>query len=101
MVGPKSGLYKTEFWVSRVNYISGKTPHGSLNVQVKIRYQFQQAEAKLVNYENGVLIRFHEPQRSITPGQAAVFYQDDLVLGGGIIEGNIPEEVLVRLNANS
>jgi len=101
LVGPKSGLYKTEFWVSRVNYVSGKTPHGALNVQVKIRYQFQQAEAELLNYENGVLIRFHEPQRSITPGQAAVFYQDDLVLGGGIIEGHIPEEVLVGLNANS
>jgi tRNA-specific 2-thiouridylase len=101
LVGPKSGLYKNEFWVSRINYVSGITPTGSLKVQVKIRYQFQQAEAELINYENGVLIRFNEPQRSITPGQAAVFYQDDLVLGGGIIEDHIPAGVLAEFNANS
>ena len=99
VVGPKSGLYKDNFWVSRVNYVSGIIPDGSVDVQVKIRYQFQKANAVLTNYSDGALIRFNEPQRAITPGQAAVFYQGDCVLGGGVIEGSVPSRVLTQTNA--
>jgi len=99
VVGPKSGLYKDRFWVSRVNYVSGICPDIAVDVQVKIRYQFQQADAVLTNYSDGALIQFKEPQRSITPGQAAVFYQGDCVLGGGVIESTVPSRVLELINA--
>ena len=99
VVGPRSGLYKDNFWASRVNYVSGIIPDKAIEVQVKIRYQFQQANAVLTNYSDGALIQFNEPQRSITPGQAAVFYQGDRVLGGGVIEGSVPSRVLSLTNA--
>ena len=53
---------------------------------MKIRYSHPGAAAKLTTLENGrVRIRLHEPQRAVTPGQAAVFYDGDVVLGGGWI----------------
>ena len=54
--------------------------------QVKIRYQHQGANAKLIkNTQGGYTIKFREAQRAITPGQAAVIYQDKKLIGGGWI----------------
>ena len=55
-------------------------------VAVKIRYKSYEAAAKLHPRSGGALIRFREPQRAVTPGQAAVFYDGDILLGGGTIE---------------
>jgi tRNA-specific 2-thiouridylase len=59
-------------------------------VGVKIRYRFEEAPAMLYATEAGAMVRFNAPQRAITPGQAAVFYQGDIVLGGGVIDGDVP-----------
>jgi tRNA-specific 2-thiouridylase len=60
--------------------------HAPLRVQAKIRHRHEPAPAVLENAPNGeVRVTFDEPQRAITPGQAVVFYQDDLVVGGGWI----------------
>lgn len=90
VVGPESGLYQQQFWVSRVNYVSGSPPLEPIQVGVKIRYKFEEAEAILQSAPDGAMITFSQLQRSITPGQAAVFYQGDMVLGGGIIERDLP-----------
>ena len=91
VVGPESDLYRDEFWVSRVNYVAGSPPVEPIQVGVKIRYKFEEASATLSPSPNGVMIKFEQPQRAITPGQAAVFYIGDLVLGGGIIERDLPQ----------
>ena len=85
VVGGQGDLYRREFAVSRVNFVSGRAPEGPAPVSVKIRYKFQEAPAVLEATGNGALVVFDEPQRAITPGQAAVFYEGDRVLGGGVI----------------
>ncbi len=86
VVGPESALYAGETWVSGVNYVSGEALDEGTPVSVKIRYKSYEAAATLHPRPGGVLVRFREPQRAVTPGQAAVFYDGDTLLGGGTIE---------------
>jgi tRNA-uridine 2-sulfurtransferase len=65
---------------------SGADANTPMRVTAKIRHRHEPAPAVLENASNGeVRVTFDEPQRAITPGQAVVFYQDDLVVGGGWI----------------
>jgi len=86
VVGEDSSLDRAEFVAERCNWIPFDQPPASFNASVKIRYNHPGTDATLVPIEAGrVLVKLHTPQRAVTPGQAAVFYQDDLVLGGGWI----------------
>jgi len=91
IVGDADDLVVDEFEIDRANWhpIAGvNTPgySGEIEATVKIRYSHPGAAATLTPLENGrAHIRLHEPQRAVTPGQAAVFYDGDLVLGGGWI----------------
>ena len=92
VVGSELDLYRNRMWASRVSYTQGRPPSGPVDVGVKIRYRSQEAHALLHPKPEGALVCFEEPQRAVTPGQAAVFYQGDVVLGGGIIEGDVPTD---------
>ena len=88
LVGPRQALLARDFIVSRVNWI-GLSPGKAqtIDAKVKIRRNHEEAMAELVIIDTTTAyVRFHEPQYAITPGQAAVFYDNDIVLGGGIIE---------------
>ena len=63
-------------------------------VDVKIRYTASESTAVLLPSGHGAVIQFDRPQRSVTPGQAAVFYQGDVLLGGGTIEPSAKPDVL-------
>ena len=86
VVGPESALYRDSLTVSRVNYVAGNPPDGPTPVKVKIRYKFDEAPAMLDPGPTGATVCFDKSQRAITPGQAAVFYRGDTVLGGGFID---------------
>jgi tRNA-specific 2-thiouridylase len=86
VVGRKDELGKKELIAEAVNWVSGEAPSDMIRAKVKIRYKAQEADADVIPMrENCVHIRFDEALRDITPGQAAVFYQDEVCLGGGII----------------
>lgn len=87
VVGEAGELGSDELTARDVNWISGEAPREPFRAEVKIRYTAREAEATVTPFENGTRtrVRFDAPQRDITPGQAAVFYQDGLMLGGGII----------------
>ncbi|MGI9114128.1 MAG: MnmA/TRMU family protein, partial [Chthoniobacterales bacterium] len=86
IVGSAEELLVDEFEVERVNWSLGRTEARSSKCTVKIRYNHPGAHAAIVPVDRErCRVRLREPQRAITPGQAAVFYDGDLVLGGGWI----------------
>ena len=77
----------SECVVSRINWLSIAKPQNPIKVEVKVRYRSQPQSVNVIPFnENTVKLVFDEPQFGLTPGQAAVFYNDELLLGGGIIE---------------
>jgi tRNA-specific 2-thiouridylase len=88
VVGPRQELGRNQLVAGQLNWINPALPVEGKRVGVKIRYQAREVPGKLnILDENSVRVNFDEPLRDITPGQAAVFYDNDLCLGGGIIEG--------------
>jgi tRNA-specific 2-thiouridylase len=86
IVGESPALLRDEFTVERCNWIAFDEPPGAFEATVKIRYNHPGTAATVEPQADGrARVRLREPQRAITPGQAAVFYQDDLVVGGGWI----------------
>jgi tRNA-specific 2-thiouridylase len=86
IVGYANELGRTELDASGVNWISGSPPVGPIHALVKIRYKASPELAEINPLEGNVIhVRFDRPVRDITPGQAAVLYQDDYCMGGGII----------------
>ncbi|HKQ86265.1 MAG TPA: tRNA 2-thiouridine(34) synthase MnmA [Candidatus Acidoferrales bacterium] len=84
IVGEDESLHSTAAEVRTVNWIPFAQPDGPVQAMVRIRNRHEPAEAEITPLDSTrARIEFLEPQRAITPGQAAVFYSDDLVLGGG------------------
>ena len=87
VLGPSESLFSTEVRAGGFNWIAGKAPNGPFRCKAKIRYRQKEQWATVTpEGEDRVLIVFDEPQRAVTPGQAAVLYDGDEVLGGGEIE---------------
>ena len=87
MLGDNEDLFKDTFKASEVNWISLKKPAGKLRCSAKVRYRHKEEPGELEFLDDEtVRFVFDEKQRAITPGQAAVFYDGDIVLGGGVIK---------------
>lgn len=86
IVGEESELYKKEILVTDINLLLVDEIKEPIDVEVKTRYSAKVAKAQIMQNENEIKVVFEEPQRAITPGQSAVFYVDDIVLGGGKIK---------------
>ena len=85
-VGRKSDLRRKELLVKSVNWIAMSPPSPNFEALVQVRSRHQEAPAIVKTGEEDSVVTFLEPQEAITPGQSAVFYRDEEVLGGGIIE---------------
>jgi len=85
-VGRKSDLRRKELLVKSVNWIAMSPPSPNFEALVQVRSRHQEAPAIVKTREEDSVVTFLEPQEAITPGQSAVFYRDEEVLGGGIIE---------------
>ena len=85
IVGEEKELYKKEILVSETNLLLVDEIKDWLQVEVKTRYSSRMAKAQIIQDGDNIKVVFEEPQRAITPGQSAVFYIDDIVLGGGKI----------------
>jgi len=86
LVGTQDELGGSELIAREVSWISGDPPAAPLRADVKIRYTAKEAGAWITPLDGDrVRVHFDAPQRDITGGQAAVFYDGDLVVGGGLI----------------
>ena len=86
VLGADSALYTSELTAERVNWLSIPAPDGPLSVTARTRYSQREAAAHVEPLPGGrARVVFRDPQRAVTPGQAVVFYDGDLVLGGGTI----------------
>ena len=83
-LGPREALYSRTALVPDFHWISGEPPAGPLRCAAKIRYRHPEQPCLLIPLpDGGVRLDFDEPQRAVTPGQSAVVYYGDAVLGGG------------------
>ena len=86
ILGDASSVYSAGAAVDRVNWISGHAPSAALRASVRVRYRGAESPALVIPESGGrARVLFDRPQRAVTPGQAAVFYEGETVLGGGRI----------------
>ena len=81
-----STLFKSTLHAKSLFWISGSAPTFPLQCAAKVRYRQPDQSCVVSDTEAGFVVQFDVPQRAITPGQSVVFYNDDICLGGGIIE---------------
>lgn len=88
VVGEEKDVYQKKFTVNELNFISIDKLTQPVNCRTKIRYTHTPGLSQVSPSGNRVEVEFTEGQWAVTPGQAAVFYDNDIVIGGGIIEDN-------------
>lgn len=87
IAGDEDKLYSDSLTVKNINWIGITSLETSRECNVRIRYRHEESPAVITPIEDGrVSVKFKEMQKSVTPGQYAVFYDNDTVLGGGVIE---------------
>ncbi len=85
VIGSEEELLSDELRAENASWVAGGSPPSGTPVEAKIRYRTPAAPAEAHPHGDGVRVRFQQPQRAITPGQAVVLYRGDEVLGGGTI----------------
>jgi len=86
IVGTEQELYSSELVAGNLNWLQEAPAGKPIDIAAKIRYKSPEVQARLFPGVDKVKIQFLEPQRAVTPGQSIVFYRNDEVIGGGIIE---------------
>ena len=86
ILGSEQDLYQREFYCNKLSFTREEYSESELYVSARIRYKASEAQAVISLKNDRGLVRFTEPQRAITPGQPVVFYRDQEMVGGGIIE---------------
>ncbi|HWR61493.1 MAG TPA: tRNA 2-thiouridine(34) synthase MnmA [Clostridia bacterium] len=87
VLGDEAEVFSRELVASKMNFITFEKLEGPIEVKAKIRYSAKEAEARVTPIAaDKVKVVFEELQRAITPGQAVVLYQEDILIGGGTIE---------------
>jgi tRNA-uridine 2-sulfurtransferase len=86
VLGEESDLFAGEMSVSKLNWLKYDGVADGMDAITKIRYKDKGAASFVTTYEDGVRVRFYEEVKGIAPGQSAVFYNNDDVIGGGIIQ---------------
>jgi len=87
ITGVEKNLYKDKLTAINVNFIAIDKITSSLKAKTKIRYMHKEADSIIYPIdENSVRVEFLKPQKAIAPGQFAVFYDNDIVIGGGFID---------------
>jgi tRNA-specific 2-thiouridylase len=85
-IGPSSALERDELIAQRVHWIAGAPPSGPIEVQARVRSRMADVHATVTPLEGDrARVVFAQKLRGVAPGQAVVFYQNDLCLGGGWI----------------
>jgi len=89
ILGSNSDLFTNRFTVRNVNFSAIDHPTAPIDCEVRIRYRAPFVSARLTPVSDGkMLVEVSEPVRAVTPGQSAVFYDGDVLLGGGVIEAS-------------
>ncbi|MBS1762005.1 MAG: tRNA 2-thiouridine(34) synthase MnmA [Bacteroidetes bacterium] len=89
VLGDEQDLREIDMYVSKINWMKYDSVYDGFEAVTKIRYKDSGALSSLSTYENGIKVRFFEPVKGIAPGQSAVFYEGNDVIGGGIIQRNM------------
>ena len=85
IIGDEENLFYNKVYIENLNFIPFDELKGEMKVFCKLRYRHTEQPAIIKPYKNGVSVEFDAPQRAPSPGQAAVFYDGDIVVGGGTI----------------
>lgn len=90
VLGEAGEEYSAGLIASDLNWIAFDRPDGQMQVRAKVRYSAKEADASITPLNDGTLrVDFQVPQRAVTPGQSVVFYDEEIVLGGGVIDEQI------------
>ena len=89
VLGTEADLDQNDMEVLKINWIKYNGIEDGTEAITKIRYKDSGATSHLFNTENGIRARFYEPVKSIAPGQSAVFYEGNDVIGGGVIQRGV------------
>ncbi|NMM62832.1 tRNA 2-thiouridine(34) synthase MnmA [Clostridium sp. P21] len=87
VLGSEKDIFKTDLIAKDMNFIPFDNLQGTMEIQAKVRYSAKPSRAWITALDNGrVKVEFENKQRAITKGQSVVFYNDDLLVGGGVID---------------
>ena len=86
VLGTEEDLNKTEMMVNNINWIKYEGLSENIDAVTKIRYKDKGAISQLIATDNGVKVVFYDDVKGVAPGQSAVFYEGDDVIGGGVIQ---------------
>ena len=87
VLGKNEDLFSRDVFVENINWIGPEELPETFQCKAKVRYRMEEQPCTVTRVgDTSAKILFDEPQRAITPGQSAVFYDGDVVLGGGIIK---------------